>query len=90
MVNKRHSQKPPPGENVWGTHSPIRILLSLTSSGGKVKELNLMTEDCLCVMQNLEGGHKSINQQNLQIIGGMQIESLPLFHPRFVITDFRW
>jgi len=32
-----------------------RVLLSLTSGGRKIKEMNLMSEDWLCVMQKLWG-----------------------------------
>jgi len=51
------------GKNVEGDASSSRILLSLTSGGRKIKELNLITEDCLCVMQK-SGGDKGISQQN--------------------------
>jgi len=41
LEDKRHSQKPPPGENGGGTRFAIstRVLLSLTSGSRKVKEL---------------------------------------------------
>jgi len=61
-MDKRHSQKSPPGEMLEGIRPPTRVLLLLTSGDRKVKELNLMTEDCLCVMQKLGGGDKSIKQ----------------------------
>jgi len=62
---------------------PPMVLLSLTSRGSKIKELNLMSEDWLCVMQKWGVGQKH-NQQTLHIIGEMQpnyLGVIPLIHP---------
>jgi len=81
VKGQKTQSKAAPSWNARG-HPPTWVLLSLTSGGRKVKELNLKTEDCLCVMQKL-GGDTSINQQNVQIIGGMQPNYLRVYtsHP---------
>jgi len=63
LGDKRHSQKPLPGENVGETRIHTQVLLSLTSGSRIAKELNVITEDCLCVMQKLKGGTKALTSR---------------------------
>jgi len=80
------------GEKAPSIGGQIRVWRWTSSGGRKIKELNLMREDFLCVMQKLKEEiraltirfFKLLEECNLIILG-----FIPLNHPRFVLC-YHW